>query len=119
MQVDLSDDYADLVAGSFDMAVRIGTLPDSSLVARRLAPNRRVLCASPVYLEKHGEPRDLEELQRHRLVAAGPQVTWRFEGPEGPVDFQAPHRARDQLQRSGPRGRGQRHWVSASAPRGM
>ena len=90
MQVDLNDDYADLVAGSFDMAVRIGTLPDSSLVARRLAPNRRVLCASPVYLEKHGEPRDLHELQRHRLVAAGPQITWRFEGPDGPVNFK-PH----------------------------
>jgi DNA-binding transcriptional LysR family regulator len=72
------------------MAVRIGTLPDSSLVARRLAPNRRVLCASPVYLEKHGEPRDLNELQRHRLVAAGPQITWRFEGPDGPVNFK-PH----------------------------
>jgi DNA-binding transcriptional LysR family regulator len=90
MQVDLSDDYADLVAGSFDMAVRIGTLPDSSLVARRLAPNRRVFCASPVYLEKHGEPRDLVDLQRHRLVAAGPQITWRLEGPEGPVIFK-PH----------------------------
>ena len=90
MQVDLSDDYADLVAGSFDMAVRIGTLPDSSLVARRLAPNRRVLCAAPVYLEKHGEPRDLTDLQRHRLVAAGPQITWRFEGPDGPVSFK-PH----------------------------
>jgi DNA-binding transcriptional LysR family regulator len=90
MQVDLSDDYADLVAGSFDMAVRIGTLPDSSLVARRLAPNRRVFCASPIYLEKHGEPRDLADLQRHRLVAAGPQITWRLEGPEGPVIFK-PH----------------------------
>jgi len=85
MVVDLSDDYVDLVAGSFDMAVRIGTLPDSSLVARRLASNRRVFCASPLYLEKHGEPRDLAELQRHRLVAAGPQITWRLEGPEGPV----------------------------------
>src|SRR3569833_3474196 len=47
MQVDLSDDYVDLVAGSFDKAVRNGTLPDSSLVARRLAPTRRVFCASP------------------------------------------------------------------------
>jgi DNA-binding transcriptional LysR family regulator len=90
MLVDLSDDYVDLVAGSFDMALRIGTLPDSSLVARRLAPNRRVLCASPLYLEKHGEPRDLVDLQRHRLLAAGPQITWRLEGPQGPVVFK-PH----------------------------
>jgi DNA-binding transcriptional LysR family regulator len=85
--VDLNDDYVDLVAGSFDLAVRIGTLPDSSLVARRLAPNRRVLCASPEYLHEHGEPHDLSELHHHRLLSAGPQVTWRLEGPEGPVSF--------------------------------
>lgn len=85
--IDLSDEYADLVAGSFDMAVRIGTLPDSSLVARRLAPNRRVLCASPLYLEQHGEPRSLQELPGHRLLTAGPQVTWRLEGPEGQIVF--------------------------------
>ena len=41
-------------------------------------------------MEKHGEPRDLNELQRHRVVAAGPQITWRFEGPDGPVSFK-PH----------------------------
>lgn len=85
--LDLNDDYVDLVAGSFDLAVRIGTLPDSSLVARRLAPNRRMLCASPIYLEKHGEPQTLQELHRHKLVAAGPQITWRLEGPDGPVNF--------------------------------
>ncbi len=85
--VDLNDDYVDLVAGNFDVAVRIGTLPDSSLVARRLAPNRRVLCASPVYLEKYGEPMELQDLYCHRLLAAGPQVTWRLEGPEGQVTF--------------------------------
>ena len=85
--VDLNDDYVDLVAGSFDLAVRIGTLPDSSLVARRLAPNRRVLCAAPDYLREHGEPRTLSELHQHRLLAAGPQVHWRLEGPEGAVTF--------------------------------
>jgi len=85
--VELNDEYVDLVAGSFDIAVRIGTLPDSSLVARRLAPNRRVLCAAPEYLERHGEPRTLADLSHHRLLAAGPQITWRLEGPEGPVSF--------------------------------
>ena len=85
--VDLNDDYVDLVAGSFDLAVRIGTLPDSSLVARRLAPNRRVLCASPEYLAQHGVPRDLDELHEHRLLASGPQVTWRVESPRGPLVF--------------------------------
>ena len=87
LMVDLSDDVVDLVAGNFDVAVRIGTLPDSSLVARRLASNRAVLCASPDYLARHGEPRALDELSRHRLLAAGPQATWRLEGPEGSVTY--------------------------------
>jgi DNA-binding transcriptional LysR family regulator len=87
LQIELSDEYADLVAGSFDMAVRIGTLPDSSLVARRLAPNRRVLCAAPQYLTQHGEPRTIKDLDRHRLLTAGPQASWRLEGPDGAVVY--------------------------------
>lgn len=87
LHVELQDEYIDLVARGFDLAVRIGTLPDSSLVARRLAPNRRVLCASPIYLEKYGEPRELQDLYNHRLLAASPQALWRLEGPEGPVSF--------------------------------
>jgi DNA-binding transcriptional LysR family regulator len=85
--VDLNDDYVDLIAGAFDVAVRIGTLPDSGLIARRLAPNRRVLCAAPAYLEQYGEPRTLEELSQHRLLAATPLVVWRLEGPDGPTLF--------------------------------
>jgi len=85
LHVDLGDEYVDLAAGSFDVAVRIGTLPDSALVARRLAPNRRVLCASPLYLEKYGAPRVIEDLEHHRLLAADPQVAWRLEGPQGPA----------------------------------
>lgn len=85
--VDLNDDYVDLVAGSFDVAVRIGTLPDSGLIARRLAPNRRVLCAAPAYLEKYGEPRTFEDLHQHRLLAAAPLTVWRLDGPGGPMVF--------------------------------
>lgn len=83
LQVDLSDAFADLAAGSFDMAVRIGTLPDSRLVARRLAANRRVLCAAPQYLAQHGEPRSVRDLDRHSLLKPGHQVIWRLEGPDG------------------------------------
>jgi len=90
LQVDLNDEYVDLAAGGFDVAVRIGTLPDSTLIARRLAPNRRVLCAAPSYLEKFGSPRTLEDLGQHRLLAAEPQTAWRFDGPEGPVAYK-PH----------------------------
>lgn len=90
LDIDLSDDYVDLVAEGFDVAIRIGSLADSSLVARRLAPNRRVLCATPEYLREHGEPRTLADLQSHRLLTAGPQVSWRLEGPNGP-EFYKPH----------------------------
>ncbi len=85
--VDLNDEYADLASGGFDVAVRIGTLPDSTLIARRLAPNRRVLCASPAYLEKFGVPRSLEDLDQHRLLAAEPQMAWRLDGPDGPATY--------------------------------
>jgi DNA-binding transcriptional LysR family regulator len=87
LDINLSDDYVDLVATGFDLAVRIGTLVDSSLVARRLAPNRRVLCATPEYLRNYGEPADLADLGQHRLVAAGQQTFWRLEGPEGPITY--------------------------------
>ena len=50
------DRYVDLVAESFDVAIRIGTLTDSRLVARRLAPSRRMLCAAPAYLQARGRP---------------------------------------------------------------
>jgi len=87
MHVDLTDEYVDLVGGNVDLAVRIGTLVDSSLVARRLAPNRRVLCATPQYLAEHEEPIELQDLYHHRLLAAAPLTVWRMQGPEGPVTF--------------------------------
>jgi DNA-binding transcriptional LysR family regulator len=87
LHVDLDDGYVDLVAGAFDVAVRIGTLPDSSLIARRLAPNRRVLCAAPAYLERYGMPRTLDELHQHRLLAAAPLNVWRLEGAGGSCVF--------------------------------
>lgn len=87
LEIDLNDSYVDLVANGFDVAIRIGSLADSSLVARRLAPNRRVLCATPEYLEQHGVPQQLSDLDQHRLLTAGPQVSWRLEGPEGMVAY--------------------------------
>lgn len=83
LELDLNDELVDLIAGGFDVVVRIGELEDSSMVARRLAPNRRVFCAAPEYLEKFGEPELLEDLQDHRLVAASSQIEWKVEGPDG------------------------------------
>src|SRR3546814_8839173 len=60
LELDLTDDFVDLVSSGIDIAVRIGTLPDSSFIAQRLAPNRRMLCATPGYIADHGEPRSEE-----------------------------------------------------------
>ncbi|WP_228738356.1 substrate binding domain-containing protein [Xanthomonas euvesicatoria] len=62
------DRYVDLVAESFDVAVRIGTLTDSRLVARRIAPSRRMLCASPAYLQAHGTPARPADLAQHACL---------------------------------------------------
>lgn len=64
IEVSLSDRYVDLLESGVDVAIRIGRLPDSGLVARRLAPCRMVVCASPDYLERHGAPRSPDELRR-------------------------------------------------------
>lgn len=76
----LSDQVQDLYRGDLDLAIRMGELADSRLVARRVADNRRILAASPAYLKAHGSPAQPEELERHNcLVFAYPgllQNTW-------------------------------------------
>jgi len=81
----LSDDFVDIVGDGYDLAIRIAALSDSSLVARRLAPTHRVLCAAPCYLKKHGEPQTIEDLQNHMCLATMGQDPWRLEGPNAPV----------------------------------
>jgi DNA-binding transcriptional LysR family regulator len=70
LRVDLAvtDAFVDLVEEGVDLAIRIGELEDSSLIARRLAPNRRVLCASPAYLERHGIPISPDDLSEHNCL---------------------------------------------------
>jgi len=67
----LNDRFVDPIEEGVDVTVRIGALPDSSLIARRLAPARRVLAAAPAYLERHGTPRAADDLSRHRALAFG------------------------------------------------
>jgi DNA-binding transcriptional LysR family regulator len=84
----LSDRFVDLVEEGFDVAIRIGSLPDSSLIARRLAPVRRVVCASPAYLATHGPLSRVQDLERHDCLGYSYLSTldqWRFHGPEGEV----------------------------------
>lgn len=87
LDLDLSDTFVDIVGGGYDMAIRIAELEDSSLVAKKLATNHRVICAAPGYLEKMGEPRSLAELARHNCLAPAAQEVWRLEGPDGPVSI--------------------------------
>ncbi len=83
----LSDEFSDIVGGGFDLAIRIAELTDSSLVARRLAPVRRVLCASPDYLKANGTPESIDDLKRHRCLPAHNNDVWRLEGPDGALSI--------------------------------
>lgn len=78
----LADNLSDLMQDDIDIAIRFGVLPESSMMARRLAPNRRVLCASPAHVEQHGAPRHPGELERFRCIVlgahAGSSVDWQF-----------------------------------------
>lgn len=67
--LDFNDRQVDLLAEGFDLAIRIASLTDSSLIARRLAPIQTILCASPDYLERNGIPHELEALRQHRCLA--------------------------------------------------
>ena len=81
----LNDRIVDLVEEGFDVGVRIGALADSSLVARRLAPARRVICASPAYLDRAGRPQAPEDLRGHDCIAYAYLPSgnlWRFRHPE-------------------------------------
>ncbi|MBW8185482.1 LysR family transcriptional regulator [Shewanella nanhaiensis] len=68
MDLDFSDRYIDLVEEGFDLAIRIGTLADSSMHARAIAPISHILCASPDYLALNGSPSTPEQLKSHPLL---------------------------------------------------
>ncbi len=68
IDTDLSDRTVDLIEENIDVAIRIGELADSTLVARKLARVHFAICASPAYLERHGEPRHPSELAQHRVL---------------------------------------------------
>lgn len=85
LDVTLTDRFVDLIDEGVDVAVRIGTLADSSLVARRLAAIRRVLCASPDYLKRRGVPRTPDDLKAHDCLSntnINIAREWRFVNPE-------------------------------------
>ncbi|UVN42146.1 LysR family transcriptional regulator [Pseudomonas mosselii] len=68
IDLDLTDGYVDLVGQGLDLAIRYGALADSSLHARTLGDNRRVVCAAPGYLRRHGTPLHPDDLARHDCI---------------------------------------------------
>lgn len=88
LDVTLADRLVDLVEEGYDVAIRIASLENSTLVSKRLATTRMVLCASPQYLKLHGTPRHPSELADHAVISYSYWSTkdeWNFTGPLGPV----------------------------------
>ena len=96
VQMVLSDRNADLVADHIDLTVRIGALPDSSMVATRVGAVRRVVCASPAFLAAHGTPRTPDDLARLPCITFGTigSGSWLFAAKRRHAVRHAPVRAR-------------------------
>jgi len=93
LNLDLNDRTINLIEEGFDLAVRIGELQDSTLVARRLGVARAVTCASRAYLDRHGEPMHPDELRRHiglQYTNLGYRQHWRYDTPDGGTLFAQP-----------------------------
>ncbi|QDL94105.1 LysR family transcriptional regulator (plasmid) [Paroceanicella profunda] len=83
-----SDRFVDLIAEGFDCAVRVGYLPDSSLIAKRVGPITGKLVASPDYVARHGAPATPEDVPEHEALMQGTEL-WQFIGDDGrPVKVQ-------------------------------
>ena len=87
ISLNLSDRVVDLAAEGFDCAVRVGDMPDSSLVSVRLADNRRLCVATPAYLKRHGTPQHPSDLARFDCLALSSDASqtrgWVFKVPKG------------------------------------
>ena len=86
LELTLSESIVNLIEEEVDVAVRIGQLPDSSLIARKLGTARRIVVASPAYLKRHGTPQTPDDLKDHnclRLSKATSLNQWEFRGPKG------------------------------------
>ena len=96
VELDLSDVARDLVAEGWDLAIRVGDLADSTLIARKLGPTQQFLCAAPDYLEGRdapAHPTDLDDHDTLVMTAGIGGFVWRFEGADGPVEHAVTPRA--------------------------
>lgn len=85
----LSDSIIDLVEGGFDIAIRDAELNDSSLIARKLAPDKRIVCASPEYINQYGDPKSPQDLRNHQCITLMGLESWSFETPNGQQKIKA------------------------------
>ena len=85
VELNLSDRLIDLVDEGVDVAIRVAALPDSSHIARKIASERRIVCAAPSYLARHGTPATPEDLAAHNCLIYSTIATedWGFRGPDG------------------------------------
>ena len=85
INLNFSDRQSDLIEEGFDLAIRITELKDSSLIARKIAPVRLLLCASPDYLEIHGRPDSLQDLKQHAglYYTYAPGTSWKLTDKNG------------------------------------
>ncbi|KOC90477.1 LysR family transcriptional regulator [Winslowiella iniecta] len=79
IDVQLTEDIVDIVGRGIDVAVRIAPLKDSSLIARKIIDNPRVVCASPAYLHQYGIPKNLNDLTTHHCLRLTNVLQWTFE----------------------------------------
>ena len=89
IQVELFDRLVDLVDEGFQLDIRLGHVREGNVIKRRIARNRRVLCASPAYLERFGMPQSLDDLKAHRCIPIRERDQdfgrWELDGPDGLV----------------------------------
>lgn len=83
VDIRLTDSIIDLVEGGFDVAIRNAELQDSSLIARKLAVDKRIMCASPDYLSAYGIPASPQELKTHLCINQAGLEGWSFTTPDG------------------------------------
>lgn len=86
LTLDFSDQFVDIISGGYDLAIRIGDLPDSNLISQKLGVDQRVIVASPEYINKHGEPKTPKELVRHNALIftnPAPLNHWVFKDTKG------------------------------------
>src|SRR5579875_3210565 len=97
VELSLSDGVVDLVSHGIDVAIRLGEVADTSLVARRIGASTRVVVASAEYLEEHGEPQHPEALAEHQCIIFVGSATpneWHFDGEQGPITVRVDGRFR-------------------------